>query len=79
MSGNRTEGTDGSGKSTQMQLLIEALDRAQRPYKKLRFPRYGNPSCAPVEQYLAGAGALRRRDDPAVGEHVPTKRTAPSG
>ena len=49
------EGTDGSGKTTQMELLTQALLRRNVPFRQLRFPRYGNPSCALVEQYLAGA------------------------
>lgn len=49
------EGTDGSGKSTQMELLVQALEQRSVSFRRLRFPRYGNPSCAPVEQYLAGA------------------------
>ena len=49
------EGTDGSGKSTQMELLVQALEQRGTAFRRLRFPRYGNPSCALVEQYLAGA------------------------
>ena len=49
------EGTDGSGKSTQMELLVQALEQRGTVFRRLRFPRYGNPSCALVEQYLAGA------------------------
>ncbi len=56
------EGTDGSGKSTQMQLLTEVLEREGRAFRKLRFPRYGDPSCAPVERYLAGAYGTKPGD-----------------
>lgn len=49
------EGTDGSGKATQAGLLCQAIADKGRPVKKLSFPCYGTPACAPVEQYLAGA------------------------
>ena len=49
------EGTDGSGKATQSQLLLERLKREGVNCRKLDFPRYGEPSCAPVELYLHGA------------------------
>ena len=49
------EGTDGSGKATQSQLLLERLKREGVDCRKLDFPRYGEPSCAPVELYLHGA------------------------
>ncbi len=49
------EGTDGSGKATQSQLLYERLRREGTECRKLQFPRYGEPSCAPVELYLHGA------------------------
>ena len=49
------EGTDGSGKATQSQLLLERLQREGTDCRKLDFPRYGEPSCAPVELYLHGA------------------------
>lgn len=49
------EGTDGSGKATQSQLLYERLLREGTDCRKLDFPRYGEPSCAAVELYLHGA------------------------
>ena len=49
------EGTDGSGKATQSKLLYERLLREGVNCRKLDFPRYGEPSCAPVELYLHGA------------------------
>ena len=49
------EGTDGSGKATQSQLLLERLRREGVDCRKLDFPRYGEPSCAAVELYLRGA------------------------
>lgn len=49
------EGTDGSGKATQSQLLLERLQREGTDCRKLDFPRYGEPSCAAVELYLYGA------------------------
>ncbi|MBQ9458511.1 MAG: thymidylate kinase [Oscillospiraceae bacterium] len=48
------EGTDGSGKATQSKLLAERLEREGIKCRKLDFPRYGEPSCAPVELYLRG-------------------------
>ncbi len=49
------EGTDGSGKATQSALLFERLRREGVDCRKLDFPRYGNPSAAPLEMYLHGA------------------------
>ena len=48
------EGTDGSGKSTQMQLLMERLEREGRSFRKLRFPQYDQPSSALIRMYLGG-------------------------
>lgn len=48
------EGTDGSGKATQSQLLCRRLEQEGTPYQKITFPRYGNPSAAMVESYLNG-------------------------
>lgn len=48
------EGTDGSGKATQSKLLLERLQREGVDCLPLTFPRYGEPSAAPVELYLSG-------------------------
>lgn len=48
------EGTDGSGKATQTQLLCRHLEREGIPYKKIDFPRYGKPSAAMLQEYLDG-------------------------
>ena len=49
------EGTDGSGKATQTELLCESLAKDGLDYTKLSFPRYGQPSAKLVELYLGGA------------------------
>lgn len=48
------EGTDGSGKATQTQLLCEHLMQIGIPFRKIDFPRYGKPSAAMVQEYLDG-------------------------
>lgn len=48
------EGTDGSGKQTQVERLCKRLEEEQKPYFKLSFPRYENDSSALVKMYLAG-------------------------
>lgn len=48
------EGTDGSGKSTQFQLLTQRLTRENRAFKRLEFPRYTEPSSALIRMYLGG-------------------------
>ena len=48
------EGTDGSGKATQTNLLGERLAHEGLSFRKLDFPRYGEPSCKLVEMYLHG-------------------------
>lgn len=49
------EGTDGSGKATQTELLYNRLQEEGHPLTKLSFPRYGKPSARLVELYLSGA------------------------
>jgi len=48
------DGTDGSGKATQTNLLIEKLKQQGYDVKVADFPRYGEKSAALVEDYLNG-------------------------
>lgn len=48
------DGTDGSGKGTQTELLISALKSRGVKVVTTDFPQYGNPSSHFVEKYLRG-------------------------
>ena len=48
------DGIDGSGKSTQFELLRARLEREGSPFRYVRFPRYGERSSLFVREYLAG-------------------------
>lgn len=48
------DGTDGSGKTTQANLLIETLKVNNFDVAPLIFPQYGNKSAGAAEEYLAG-------------------------
>ena len=48
------EGLDGSGKSTQLDLLYENLKKENIDCKTVSFPDYDNPSSTLVKMYLAG-------------------------
>ncbi len=48
------EGTDGSGKSTQMELLAARMEREGLIFRRLRFPRYEKESSALIRMYLGG-------------------------
>ena len=48
------EGTDGSGKATQLGLICRKLDALGLRYTRLAFPRYDNPSSSLIKQYLGG-------------------------
>ena len=40
------EGTDGSGKATQTELLCQTLEKQGIPFRRLSFPRYSEESSA---------------------------------
>ena len=48
------EGLDGSGKSTQLDLLPKNLEKLSIDCKTVSFPDYENPSSTLVKMYLAG-------------------------
>lgn len=48
------EGLDGSGKSTQTELLEKYLKSKNVNYKKIKLPDYDSPSSTLVNMYLAG-------------------------
>ena len=48
------DGTDGSGKQTQMEMLESNLKNAGIDYKKTSFPNYASPSSSLVKMYLSG-------------------------
>lgn len=56
------EGTDGSGKSTQLELLAGRLQSEHVAFRKLRFPQYGEPSSALIRMYLGGEFGARPGD-----------------
>jgi dTMP kinase len=48
------EGIDGSGKTTQAQLLISRLEQEKALFRRLNFPQYSEPSSALIRMYLNG-------------------------
>ena len=48
------DGTDGSGKATQTEMLARKLKKAGFKVAVADFPQYGKKSAAPVEEYLNG-------------------------
>lgn len=56
------EGIDGSGKSTQSNLLRERLRQEGVPFRSVTFPRYDNPSATLIKMYLGGEFGTRPGD-----------------
>jgi len=48
------DGTDGSGKQTQFDLLKKHLDEDHVEYRTVSFPNYDSPSSSLVKMYLSG-------------------------
>ncbi len=48
------DGTDGSGKQTQMEILENKLKEQNIDYRKVSFPNYDSPSSSLVKMYLSG-------------------------
>lgn len=48
------EGLDGSGKSTQIELIKKGLEEKGLNYKQIKLPDYEDPSSTLVRMYLAG-------------------------
>jgi dTMP kinase len=48
------DGNDGTGKSTQSELLIKTLKTEGYEVETIHFPQYGNKSAGAVEEYLSG-------------------------
>ena len=48
------DGTDGSGKQTQLEYLKEHLSKDGVEYKTVSFPNYDSPSSSLVKMYLGG-------------------------
>jgi dTMP kinase len=48
------DGIDGSGKTTQIELLAIALRTSGLEVNKYDFPQYGQKSAGPIEEYLSG-------------------------
>ena len=49
------EGADGSGKSTQFELLLRRFRKEKIRIVTMKFPQYGKKSAGMVEEYLRGA------------------------
>lgn len=56
------EGIDGSGKSTQYNLLCQRLRQEGLTFRNITFPRYDNDSSALIRMYLGGEFGSRPTD-----------------
>lgn len=56
------DGTDGSGKQTQLNKLKERLEKENIEYKLASFPNYDNPSSSLVKMYLSGEFGENAKD-----------------
>ena len=56
------EGTDGSGKSTQFELLTKRLQALGTDFRTIEFPQYSQPSSALIRMYLGGEFGARPGD-----------------
>lgn len=56
------DGTDGSGKQTQFELLKNAFEKNGIEYKAFSFPSYDSPSSSLVKMYLAGEFGKNAKD-----------------
>ena len=61
------DGTDGSGKETQMNLLIKKLEERKIDFKRVDFPNYKSPSSGLVKMYLEGDFGL---DAKAISPYI---------
>lgn len=61
------EGTDGSGKGTQVKLLTDRLRATNISFETTDFPQYGNPSSFFVEKYLRGEYGTAESVGPYTG------------
>ena len=58
------EGTDGAGKTTHLELMVEKLRAANNRVEVMDFPQYGQKSAGPVEEYLNGKYGSAREVSP---------------
>ena len=56
------DGTDGSGKQTQLKKMIEHFDADNIDYKTVSFPNYDSPSSALAKMYLSGEFGKNAKD-----------------
>ena len=56
------DGTDGSGKQTQLEKLRKRLDEENIEYKNVSFPNYESPSSSLVKMYLSGEFGKNAKD-----------------
>lgn len=56
------EGLDGSGKSTQFEIIDNIFAQNNIPHKSISFPEYDKPSSALVKMYLGGEFSKNAKD-----------------
>ena len=56
------DGTDGSGKQTQFELLTQKLKENNIDFRTVNFPNYDSPSSALVKMYLSGEFGENAKD-----------------
>ena len=66
------EGTDSSGKQTQLKKLKERFDRENIEYKSVSFPNYESNSSELVKIYLSGELAENPKDISPYITLIPT-------